>query len=109
MRQIIVEVEVSVDGSMGGENRDFWEQMRLLHSADVLEYLADLSLMPDALLMGKITYEFFAQVWPSRQGKIADSLNSMPKYVASRTLNGPLQWNARLIQGDVVGHRGERG
>ncbi len=102
MRKIIVEAEVSVDGSMGGENRDFWEQMRLLHSADVLEYLADLSLMPDALLMGKITYEFFAQVWPTRQGTIADSLNSMPKYIVSRTLKEPLQWNAQLIQGDVV-------
>ena len=102
MRQIIVEVEVSVDGSMGGENMDFWKQMRLLHSADVLEYLADLSFMPDALLMGKKTYEAFAQIWPTRQGKIADSLNSMPKYVASRTLKEPLQWNARLIQGDVV-------
>src|SRR5207248_1879218 len=77
MRQIIVEVEVSVDGSMGGENMDFWKQMRLLHSADVLEYLADLSFMPDALLMGKKTYEAFAQIWPTRQGKIADSLNSM--------------------------------
>ena len=102
MRQIIVEVEVSADGSMGGENMAFWEQMRLLHSADVMEYLADLAVMPDALLMGKITYEFFAQVWPSRQGKIADSLNSMPKYVASRTLQEPLQWNASLIKGDVV-------
>lgn len=102
MRQIIVEVEVSVDGSMGGENMDFWKQMRLLHSADVLEYLADLSFMPDALLMGKKTYEAFAQIWPTRQGKIADSLNSMPKYVASRTLKEPLQWNARLIQGGVV-------
>jgi dihydrofolate reductase len=87
---------------MGGQNMEFWKQMALLHSADVEEYLTDLSLMPDALLMGKITYEFFAQVWPSRQGTIADSLNSMPKYVASRTLKEPLQWNASLIQGDVA-------
>src|SRR5690242_7051068 len=102
MRKIIVEVEVSADGSMGGTNMDFWKQMSLLHSADVEEYLTDLSLTPDALLMGKITYEFFAQVWPSRQGKIADSLNRMPKYVASRTLKEPLQWNATLIKGDVA-------
>ena len=26
----------------------------------------------------------------------------MPKYVASRTLKEPLQWNARLIKGDVA-------
>ena len=52
--------------------------------------------------MGKKTYEFFAQVWPTRQGKDADRINGMPKYVASTTLKEPLQWNAQLIKGDVV-------
>ena len=58
--------------------------------------------MPDALLMGQKTYEGFAQVWPTRQGKDADRINSMPKYVASRTLKEPLHWNATLIKGDVA-------
>ena len=102
MRKIIVEVEVSVDGAMGGENMDFWKQNYPLHSADVQEYLDDLLFTPDALLMGHSTYEFFAQVWPTRQGKDADRINSMPKYVASRTLQEPLQWNARLIKADVA-------
>src|SRR5947207_15467100 len=69
MRQIIVEVEVSIDGAMGGENTDFWKQNYPLHSADVHEYLNDLLFMPDALLMGKKPYELFAEVWPTRQGK----------------------------------------
>ena len=102
MRKVIVEAEVSVDGAMGGENLDFWQQIFPFHSADVTEYLNDLLFMPDALLMGKRTYEFFAQVWPTRQGKDADRINSMPKYVASRTLREPLQWNATLIRGDVA-------
>jgi len=58
---------------------------------DVQDYLNDLLFTPDALLMGKKTYEFFAQVWPSRQGKDAEQMNSIPKYVASRTLQEPLQ------------------
>ena len=102
MRKIIVEVEVSVDGAMGGENMDFWKQNYPLHSADVQEYLNDLLFMPDALLMGQKTYESFAKVWPTRQGKAADRINSLPKYVASRTLKEPLQWNATLIKGDVA-------
>jgi dihydrofolate reductase len=101
MRKIIVEVEVSVDGAMGGENADFWKQVFPFHSADVQEYLNELLFMPDELLMGRRTYEGFAQVWPTRQGKDADRINSMPKYVASRTLKEPLQWNAKLIKGDV--------
>jgi dihydrofolate reductase len=102
MRKIIVEAEVSIDGVMGGENADFWQQIFRFHSADVTEYLNELPFLPDALLMGQKTYEGFAQVWPTRQGKVADRINNMPKYVASRTLKEPLQWNATLIKGDVV-------
>jgi len=102
MRKIIVEAEVSIDGAMGGENPDFFQQIFAFHSADVTEYLNDLLFMPDALLMGQKTYTFFAQVWPTRQGKMADRINSMPKYVASRTLKEPLQWNATLMKGDVA-------
>jgi len=102
MRKVIVEVEVSVDGAMGGETTDFWKQVFPFHSADVQEYLDDLLFMPDALLMGQKTYESFAKVWPTRQGKAADRINSLPKYVASRTLKEPLQWNATLIKGDVA-------
>ena len=29
-------------------------------------------------------------------------MNSMPKYVASRTLRGPLAWNATLLEGDLA-------
>ncbi|HEX2996376.1 MAG TPA: dihydrofolate reductase family protein, partial [Anaerolineales bacterium] len=102
MRKIMVEAEVSVDGAMGGENLDFWNQVFPFHSADVQEYLDDLLFMPDALLMGRKTYEFFAQVWPTRQGKQSDKINGMPKYVASRTLREPLQWNAKLIKGNAA-------
>ena len=101
MRKVIVEVEVSVDGVMGGEIADFWQQVFPFHSPDVTEYLNELMFTPDALLMGRKTYESFAEVWPARHGKAADRINSMPKYVASRSLQEPLQWNAMLIKGDV--------
>jgi dihydrofolate reductase len=102
MRKIIVEAEVSVDGGMGAEKMDFWQQVFPFHSDDVVEYLNDLMFMPDALLMGKKTYESFSAIWPTRQGKDADRINGMRKYVASRTLKEPLTWNATLITGDVV-------
>jgi len=102
LRKIIVEVEVSVDGAMGSESMDFWNQVFQLHSNDVKEYLNDLLFMPDALLIGKKTYEAFAEIWPTRQGKDADRINSMPKHVASRTLKEPLKWNATLLKGDAV-------
>jgi dihydrofolate reductase len=102
MRKIIVEAEISLDGGMGGENMGFWMETGPFRSADVTEYLNELLFMPDALLIGRKTFEFFAQVWPAREGNDADRINSMPKYVASRTLTEPLAWNGILIEGDVA-------
>jgi len=102
MKRVIVECEVSVDGVKGGENLEFWKQIFAFHSPDVQEYLTELLFMPDALLMGRKTYESFAKVWPTRQGKDADRINGMSKYVASRTQKEPLQWNATLVKGDVA-------
>jgi dihydrofolate reductase len=102
MRKIIVEAEISIDGCMGGEDTAFWQQVFPFHSEDVTEYLNDILSEPDALLMGEKTYEFFAEVWPKREGSDAEKINSMPKYVASRSLSGPLKWNASLLKGDVA-------
>jgi dihydrofolate reductase len=102
MRKLIVEAEVSVDGVMDSDNSEFWKQVFVFHSPDVREYLNALLFMPDALVMGQKTYDAFSKVWPERQGEDADKINTMPKYVASRTLTEPLQWNATLIKGDAA-------
>lgn len=51
---------------------------------------------------GRRCYEGFLGFWPSATGPWADVLNPMPKYVASRTLSGDLDWNAHVIEGDAV-------
>jgi dihydrofolate reductase len=55
-----------------------------------------------AMLMGRKTYEGLAAYWPHQTGPWADLSNSMRKFVASRTLKEPLEWNATLIEGDAV-------
>jgi dihydrofolate reductase len=55
-----------------------------------------------AMLLGRKTYEGLAGYWSSQTGEWADRLNPMPKFVASRTLEGPLEWNAKLIEGDAA-------
>ena len=51
----------------------------------------------DALLLGRRTYEIFADYWPSapEDSPFTGLLNGVPKYVASRTLDGPLAWPGR--------------
>lgn len=57
------------------------------------------------MLLGRLNYEGFVGYWPSAagDGRWADRINPMPKWVASTTLQGPLEWNATLLEGDVAG------
>lgn len=58
----------------------------------------------DALIMGRRTYQVFAGTWPQRAGTdaFADRMNSIDKYVVSRTLHAPEWENTRVISGDVA-------
>jgi dihydrofolate reductase len=56
----------------------------------------------DALLLGRVTYQGFADAWPSRTGEFADKFNTMPKYVVSSTLDKPEWTNSTVLDGDVV-------
>ena len=59
----------------------------------------------DALLLGRKTYDIFADFWPTAPEEIPFTtlLNGVPKYVASRTLAGALTWpGATLLDGDLA-------
>src|SRR5205809_4642146 len=56
----------------------------------------------DGLLLGRKTYEGFAEAWPSREGEFADKFNSMPKVVVSTTLDDPEWTNTTVLKGDAV-------
>jgi dihydrofolate reductase len=54
-------------------------------------------------VLGRVTYEGFAAAWPGMEestGDFGKKMNSMPKFVASRTLQHA-EWNARIIEGDA--------
>jgi dihydrofolate reductase len=64
--------------------------------------LLDQALGAEALLLGRRSYEFFAALWPSRSGELADRLNSLPKYIVSSTLENPDWNNSTVLKGEVV-------
>jgi dihydrofolate reductase len=56
----------------------------------------------DVQLLGRRTYDGFAEAWPSRDGPFADKINHGPKYVVSSTLTDPQWQNTTVISGDAA-------
>jgi dihydrofolate reductase len=99
MRKVIVQTQVSLDGVQGDPQLFVFDYF----SDEIMSYNKELLFQSDALLAGRVTYQGFAEVWPTRTAdEFSDRINSLPKYVASRTLKEPLTWNAHLIKGDVA-------
>ena len=107
MRRLMVSEFITLDGVVeapGGEPghpNTGW--VFPYHGPALEEYKLDEINAASSMLLGRVTYEGFADAWPTRTGPIADRLNSMPKYVASTSLAAPLQWsNSTLLAGDLV-------
>lgn len=114
MRKVLINEQLSLDGVMqgpGGPDED--TSGGFPHGGWAMEYF-DESMgkaagegmgSSGALLIGRRTYEIFAGYWPHQgdDSPFASFLNSVPKYVASRTLQEPLEWNnSHLLKGDVA-------
>ena len=98
MRKVIVSEFVSLDGVM--ENPGWTFQFG---SQEQERFKYDELFACDVLLLGRVTYQGFAAAWPKMEGTgdYGERMNSMPKYVASRTLS-QMEWNASLIKGDLA-------
>jgi dihydrofolate reductase len=107
MGRIVVTEFVSLDGVMegpGGDNdfvRGAWS-FEFDRGEEGNQFKLEETRDSEALLLGRRTYEGFAQAWPERDGEFADKFNSMPKYVVSSTLSGPDWNNSTVLEGDVV-------
>lgn len=98
MRKLVESTFITLDGVINDPQNwspPYWDDQ---HS----KYASELLFAADALVLGRKTYEAFAQAWPTRSGDAyTDRINAMPKYVASRTLR-ETTWNATVLEGDVA-------
>jgi len=116
MRKLIVNEFLSLDGvaqAPGGAEED--TSGDFAHGGWHMQYMGDENaqrwvlaniLEAGAFLLGRRTYDIFAAYWPKAgedQQVIAEPLNTKTKYVASRRLAGPLEWqNSRVLEGDLA-------
>jgi dihydrofolate reductase len=104
VRRVIASEIVSLDGVMESP-----EQWHFPYFSDEMgEAIGEAMAASDAMLLGRVTYEGFAAFWPAQEGsdddqEITDYMNNTPKFVVSKTLEEPLEWqNSTLIKENVA-------
>ena len=110
MRQVILQIDITLDGFIAGPNGEMgWVKADEEMNQDANELLST----ADTILLGRLAYQLFADYWPfadtnatSTESKIAYQLNHATKVVFSRTLD-KVEWgkwnNARLVKGNIAG------
>jgi dihydrofolate reductase len=102
VRKIVAGLLMSLDGVV--EAPDRWGWSRYMNEEMTRGIMAGVA-EADAVLLGRRTYEQFAQIWPGQSSDVpmADFLNNSPKYVVSNTLRTPLGWrNSNLLGRDIA-------
>jgi dihydrofolate reductase len=96
-RRLVELTVMSLDGVISSPERwsaPYWD-------GDHEEVTDTLMQAAGGLILGRATYEVLADYWPHAGGEVAERMNALPKYVASRTLT-EVRWNATLLGDDVV-------
>ncbi|MFI9595318.1 dihydrofolate reductase family protein [Nonomuraea sp. NPDC052265] len=97
-REIVAGLFISLDGVV--EAPEKWHFPYL--NPEMGAAIGQMHTEADTLVMGRVTYEAFAAVWPHQTGELADQINGIRKLVASTTLAKTDWQNSTLIDGDVI-------
>lgn len=102
MRKIVAGLFMTLDGVVEAP-----EQWQFPYFNDEMAETVKSQLdAADTMLLGRRTYEVFAEFWPRQSSDVplADEINSINKLVASTTLTSVEWQNSTLIEGDVAAH-----
>ncbi|MFI9560254.1 dihydrofolate reductase family protein [Nonomuraea endophytica] len=97
-RKIVAGLFMSLDGVV--EAPETWHLPYL--NEEMAAAIGQMHAAADTLLLGRVTYESFAAVWPHRSGEPADQINGIRKLVVSATLKHSGWTNSALLYGDGI-------
>jgi len=106
MRKLIAGAFITLDGVVqdpggfseierGGWALDYFDDTSRQRATDAL-------LASDTFLLGRATFEIIEKAWSRNTGPYAEAMNALPKLVVTRTLRGPLPWNATVLAGEAA-------
>jgi dihydrofolate reductase len=105
MRNAIMFNLITLDGYFAGPNGDIsWHQV----DNEFNEFSINQLQSAGGLIFGRVTYQLMANYWQTKQAKendpiVAELMNTLPKFVFSKTLN-ELEWeNSHLLRGEAAG------
>jgi dihydrofolate reductase len=99
MRKVVAALFVSLDGVV--ESPDRWQFDNF--DEDMLEAMTSQLSQQDAVLLGRATYQEWADYWPtSTHEPFATFINNTQKYVFSTTLASVNWANSTLVKGDLA-------
>lgn len=99
MRKTVASLFISLDGIT--ESPEQWQFDAF--DGDMMEEMGAQLAVQDAVLLGRVTYNEWANYWPnSNDEPFASYINNTPKYVFSKTLD-KVEWqNTTLLKGDLA-------
>ena len=105
MRPVVLQMGVTLDGFVHGAKG--YEDWGLPPEDEGVVAWKVASLREAGThIMGRVTYEAMASVWPTTTGVYADVMNEIPKVVFSKTLTRAEWAESRIADGDLAeGHR----
>jgi dihydrofolate reductase len=104
MRKLVLQTGISVDGYVAALDKSHpWNRgADDGRDDDVKQWIIDSVSGAGAHLMGRVTYEEMASVWPTSTSEYARPMNEIPKVVFSKTLQRADWPETRIASGDLT-------